>query len=119
MSDELKKTVQAEYLKQAMLFILRQTEYDEETALNRLRELNDPVKVVAEYLGVKPRPQPQAQSKNQMKYGEIRKFMDFGARQYRLQQEYQQQKQQLQEQQQQRKEQQEQQEQQKQQEQQD
>jgi len=68
-----------------MAFILRQTEYDEETAFKRLCELKDPVKVVSEYLGVKPKVDAQPKTKNQMKYGEIRKFMDYGARQYNLQ----------------------------------
>lgn len=70
-----------------MAFIMRQTEYDEETAFKQLCELKDPVKVVSEYLGVKPRLEPDPKTKNQMKYGEIRKFMDFGARQYNLQNE--------------------------------
>lgn len=85
--EELKKAIHTEYVGQAVAFILRQTEYDEETAFKRLCELKDPVKVVSEYLGVKPRSESLAKSKNQMKYGEIRKFMDFGARQYNIQKE--------------------------------
>ena len=85
--EELKKAIHYEYVSQAVAFILRQTEYDEETAFKRLCELKDPVKVVSEYLGVKPRSESLAKSKNQMKYGEIRKFMDFGARQYNIQKE--------------------------------
>jgi hypothetical protein len=82
--DELKEAVRKEYVGQAIAFIMRQTDYDEETAFKQLCEWKDPVKVVSEYLGVKPKVDPRAtsQSKNQMKYGEIRKFMDFGARQY-------------------------------------
>jgi hypothetical protein len=99
--DELKKAIHNEYASQAVAFILRQTEYDEETAFKRLCELKDPVKVVSEYLGVKPRSESLAKSKNQMKYGEIRKFMDFGARQYNIQKERQQQQQQQQQEQQQ------------------
>jgi len=97
--EELKTAVQQEYFAQAIAFIVRQTDYDEPTAVERLHELKDPIKVVAEYLGVKPRSQQSHQSqpsKNQMKYGEIRKFMDFGARQYRQQQAQQQQQQQQQ-----------------------
>jgi hypothetical protein len=109
--EELKKAIHNEYVSQAMSFILRQTEYDEETAFKRLCELKDPVKVVSEYLGVKPRPEPPTKSKNQMKYGEIRKFMDFGARQYNNQNERRKQLQQQQEQRQQEQQQQEQQEQ--------
>jgi hypothetical protein len=87
--DELKEAIHKEYVGQAMSFILRQTDYDEETAFKHLCELKDPVKVVSEYLGVKPKLEPhdKLQSKNQMKYGEIRKFMDFGARQYNIQNE--------------------------------
>ena len=87
--DELKEAIHTEYVGQAMAFILRQTDYDKETAFKQLCELKDPVKVVSEYLGVKPKsePDPKVQSKNQMKYGEIRKFMDFGARQYNIQNE--------------------------------
>uniref|UniRef100_A0A6C0M3B9 Uncharacterized protein n=1 Tax=viral metagenome TaxID=1070528 RepID=A0A6C0M3B9_9ZZZZ len=83
--DELKEAIHREHVSQAMAFILRQTEYDEETAFKRLCELKDPVKVVSEYLGVKPKVDAQPKTKNQMKYGEIRKFMDYGARQYNLQ----------------------------------
>ena len=98
--EELKTAVQQEYFAQAVAFIVRQTDYDEPPAVERLHELKDPVKVVAEYLGVKPRSQQSQQpSKNQMKYGEIRKFMDFGARQYRIQQEQQQHQEQQQQQQ--------------------
>lgn len=89
--DELKTAIQQEYFNQAMSFILRQTEYDEKMAYDRLCELKDPVKVVKEYLGtgqsLPTSEQPALKSKNQMKYGEIRKFMDFGARQYNIQNE--------------------------------
>jgi len=95
--DELKEAIHKEYVCQAMGFILRQTDYDEDTAFKRLCELKDPVKVVSEYLGVKPRSDPQPTTKNQMKYGEIRKFMDYGARQYNMQNERRKQLQQLQE----------------------
>ena len=95
--DELKKAVHMEYIGQAMSFILRQTDYDEDTAFKRLRELKDPVKVVSEYLGVKPKSEPIPKTQNQMKYGEIRRFMDYGARQYNLQNERRKQLQQIQE----------------------
>ena len=87
--DELKEAIHKEYVGQAMAFIMRQTDYDQETAFKQLCELKDPVKVVSEYLGVKPKSDPndKIQSKNQMKYGEIRKFMDYGARQYNIQNE--------------------------------
>ena len=88
--EELKAAIQQEYCVQAVAFIIRQTEYDEKTAIERLQHLKDPVKVVKEYLGINPdsvKETNNAQSKNQIKYGEIRKFMDAGAKQYNMQME--------------------------------
>ena len=88
--EELMAAIKQEYFNQAIAFILRQTTYDETTAVERLNELTDPVKVVKSYLGVvQPDKSDAAKpvSKNQMKYGEIRKFMDAGARQYNMQKE--------------------------------
>ena len=85
--DELVDAVRKEYTSQATEFIMRQTDYDEETACKLLHEFKDPMKVVSHYLGVQPKPEPPAKTKNQMKYGEIRNFMDYGARQYNMQNE--------------------------------
>ena len=88
--EELKTAVQQEYFAQAVAFIVRQTDYDETTAAERLHELKDPVKVVKAYLGAVQHDgdeTPLLKSKNQMKYGEIRKFMDAGAKQYNMQKE--------------------------------
>jgi predicted ribosome quality control (RQC) complex YloA/Tae2 family protein len=74
---------------QAIAFIMRQTDYSDEVANERLDELKDPMKVIQEYLGESKiqTTQPVCNSKNKMKYGEIRKFMDAGARQYNRQKE--------------------------------
>jgi hypothetical protein len=89
--DELKAAVQKEFHEQAIAFIVRQTDYTEEVAAERLGELKDPVKVVQSYLGanvnVEEVKEPEYKSKNQIKYGEIRKLMDAGARQYTAQKE--------------------------------
>lgn len=90
--DELKAAIQKEFREQAIAFIVRQTDYTEEVAAERLDELKDPVKVVQSYLGIcdaieVKEPEPKYKSKNQIKYGEIRKFMDAGARQYNTQKE--------------------------------
>jgi hypothetical protein len=88
--DELKAAIQKEFHEQAIAFIVRQTDYTEEVAAERLGELKDPVKVVQSYLGicnVDEVKEPEHKSKNQIKYGEIRKFMDAGARQYNAQKE--------------------------------
>jgi len=88
---ELKTAIQTEYYMQAIAFIVRQTDYSEETAAERLGALKDPVKVVKEYLGLPESDEPEtassSKSKNQMKYGEIRKFMDEGAKQFNQQNE--------------------------------
>ena len=87
--EELVAAVQQEYFGQAVAFIIRQTDYDETTAVERLNELKDPVKVVKAYLGAVQHDVDSVafKSKNQIKYGEIRKFMDAGARQYNLKKE--------------------------------
>jgi hypothetical protein len=90
--EELHAAVKQEYRVQAVAFILRQTDYTEEVANEKLDALKDPMKVVKEYLGESKIPsssssQPVCNSKNKMKYGEIRKFMDAGARQYNRQKE--------------------------------
>lgn len=87
--DELKLAIQQEYYAQSIAFIVRQTDYSEDTAAERLNALKDPVKVVKEYLGMDKmiEPDDSLKSKNQIKYGEIRKFMDAGAKQYNAQKE--------------------------------
>ena len=87
--EELYAAIKQEYRVQAIAFILRQTDYTEEVANEKLDALNDPMKVIQEYLGESkvPSSQPACNSKNKMKYGEIRKFMDAGARQYNRQKE--------------------------------
>lgn len=89
--DDLKAAIQQEYHAQAIAFIIRQTDYTEETAAERLNSLKDPVKVVQAYLGLDNvadvKETNSSKSKNQMKYGEIRKFMDAGAKQYNAQKE--------------------------------
>lgn len=94
--DDLKAAIQEEYHTQAIAFIVRQTDYGEDTAAERLNALNDPVEVIKEYLSMdkiaeshKPDKTESTplKSKNQIKYGEIRKFMDAGAKQYNAQKE--------------------------------
>ena len=93
--DDLKAAIQLEYRTQAIDFIVRQTDYTEETATERLDELKDPVKVVQAYLRADNvahdinggKDTHAFKSKNQLKYGEIRKFMDTGVKQYNAQKE--------------------------------
>jgi len=86
--EELHAAIKQEYRVQAIAFILRQTDYTEDVANEKLDALKDPMKVIQEYLGESKAPTSQScNSKNKMKYGEIRKFMDEGARQYNRQKE--------------------------------
>jgi hypothetical protein len=87
--EELHAAIKEEYRVQAIAFILRQTDYTDDVANEKLDALKDPMKVIQEYLGESkvPSSQPACNSKNKMKYGEIRKFMDAGARQYNQQKE--------------------------------
>ena len=69
--------------------VMRQTDYDRETATNKLREHNhDVTKTVREYMGVSLEPPLEVKrSTNQMVYGEFRNLMDNAAASYRAKKE--------------------------------
>ncbi len=74
--------------------VMRQTDYDEETAINKLKEHNnDVLAVIKEYLGPK-KEIDKCKSINQMIYGEIRTLMDDAAATYRVKKELEERKQQ-------------------------
>ena len=75
--------------------IMRQTDYDEEKAKNKLKEHNnDVLAVIKEYLGPKKNVDTdKSKSINQMIYGEIRTLMDDAAATYRVKKELEERKQ--------------------------
>lgn len=76
--------------------VMRQTDYDEEQAKNKLNEHNnDVLAVIKEYLGPKKNVDTnKCKSINQMIYGEIRTLMDDAAATYRVKKELEERKQQ-------------------------
>ena len=81
--------------------VCRQTDYDKETALQKLKENNnDYQKVIREFMGIKPKEEKTCAYVSQQRYKIIRHELDTACRNYREKKELQQlQEQQLQEQQ--------------------
>lgn len=76
---------------EAINMICRQTDYDHESARERLEAVNyDYIKVLNEFFGIPNNnvATTNSISTNQQIYGEIRNLMDTGARRFRLDQEY-------------------------------
>jgi len=68
--------------------IKRQTNYDNDTASEKLIEHNhDVLKVIREYMGIKKEETPPIKSVNQQTFTEIRHLMDDAATRYRMQKE--------------------------------
>ena len=70
--------------------IMRQTDYDEETSEQKLKEHNnDVLKIIREYMGSSNQPKESVKnaSVNQQTYKEIRKLMDNAASRYRIKKE--------------------------------
>ena len=68
--------------------IMRQTDYDEETATRKLEEHNkDVLAVIREYMGAAKTVEKAPVSANQAIYGEIRTMMDDAAASYRVKKE--------------------------------
>ena len=75
--------------KQQIQFIVSQTNYNEQEALEKLESCsNDVMKVVSDYLGITPREDHNLKkTKNQKIYSVIRDIMDKGSNNFRMQQE--------------------------------
>ena len=68
--------------------VCRQTNYDKETALSKLKEHNnDYTKVIQEYMGFKPKVEQNSAYVSQQRYKIIRKELDAACKKYRDKQE--------------------------------
>jgi hypothetical protein len=68
--------------------ILRQTDYTEEEAKNKLKEFNyDHIQVVKSYLGITEKKAPPVKTVNQEIYKQIRYKLDSTMREYNLRKE--------------------------------
>ena len=75
--------------KQQIEFIMTQTNYNENEAIEKLESCNnDVMKVITEYLGITPKKNETVKkTKNQKVYSVIRDIMDAGSRNFIMQQE--------------------------------
>lgn len=68
--------------------VIRQTNYDKETALAKLKEHNnDYTAVIKDYMGIKPKPEEKCGSVSQQRYKIMRKELDYACKMYREKQE--------------------------------
>ena len=68
--------------------IVRQTDYTEEIAFNKLKEFNyDYMKVIKDFLGIVTKKQPVIKSVNQEIYKQIRYKLDSSMRDYNIRKE--------------------------------
>jgi hypothetical protein len=62
--------------------IMRQTNYDENTAREKLEEMNDPIKVIKDFMGIVEKPKPATKTLNQEIYRQIRYRLDDSIRDF-------------------------------------
>jgi hypothetical protein len=68
--------------------VCRQTDYDKETALAKLKEFNnDYMQVIKDFLGIKPKPEQKCAYASQQRYKIIRHELDAACKNYRDKQE--------------------------------
>ena len=87
MSDSISFTNNSE-IQEKVDMILRQTDYTEEEAKNKLIESNyDHIKVVKSYLGITEKKEPPVKTVNQEIYKQIRYKLDSTMREFNLRKE--------------------------------
>jgi hypothetical protein len=87
MSDSISFTNNSE-IQEKVEMILRQTDYTEEEAKNKLIEFNyDHIKVVKSYLGITEKKEPPVKTVNQEIYKQIRYKLDSTMREFNLRKE--------------------------------
>jgi hypothetical protein len=87
MSDSISFTNNNE-IQEKVEMILRQTDYTEEEAKNKLKEFNyDHIQVVKSYLGITEKKAPPIKTVNQEIYKQIRYKLDSTMREYNLRKE--------------------------------
>lgn len=76
------------YIENLRSLVMRQTNYDEETAIKKIIEHDlDVMKVIREYMNVSNTSKTTSKSTNQLMYGEFRKFLDDASRSHYRQKE--------------------------------
>jgi hypothetical protein len=87
MSDSISFTNNNE-IQEKVEMILRQTDYSEEDAKNKLKDHNyDHISVIKSYLGITEKKEPPIKTVNQEIYKQIRYRLDSNMREYNLRKE--------------------------------
>jgi len=87
MSDSISFTNNDE-VQEKVEMVLRQTDYTQEEAKNKLIEFNyDTIQVVKNYLGITEKKEPPVKTVNQEIYKQIRYKLDSNMREYNLRKE--------------------------------
>ena len=87
MTDSISFTNNNE-IKEKIEMILRQTDYTEDEAKNKLKEFNyDHIQVIKSYLGITEKKAPPIKTVNQEIYKQIRHRLDSNMREYNLRKE--------------------------------
>jgi hypothetical protein len=87
MADTISFTNNIE-IQEKVQMILRQTDYTEEEAKNKLKEFNyEPIQVIKSYLGITEKKAPPIKTVNQEIYKQIRYRLDSNMREYNLRKE--------------------------------
>jgi hypothetical protein len=87
MNDSISFTNNNE-IQEKVAMILRQTDYSEEDAKNKLKEHNyDHIQVIKSYLGITEKKEPPIKTVNQEIYKQIRYRLDSNMREYNLRKE--------------------------------
>ena len=87
MSDSISFTNNNE-IQEKIQMILRQTDFSEEDAKNKLKEFNyDHIQVIKSYLGITEKKEPPIKTVNQEIYKQIRHRLDSNMREYNLRKE--------------------------------
>jgi hypothetical protein len=80
--------VNSNQIQEKVEMILRQTDYSEEEAKNKLKEFNyDHISVIKSYLGIAEKKEPPIKTVNQEIYKQIRYKLDSTMREYNLRKE--------------------------------
>ena len=75
-SNKKEETIETEEQNEKIKMILRQTNYTEDEAREKLNETNnDPLQVIKKYLGITEKKAPTTRSKNQEIYRQIRNYI--------------------------------------------
>jgi hypothetical protein len=75
-------------IQEKIAMILRQTDYSEEEATNKLKEFNyNHISVIKSYLGIAEKKEPPIKTVNQEIYKQIRYRLDSNMREYNLRKE--------------------------------